>query len=115
MQPSARAGLYALKPTIGSAELGGIFPVSEDFDALGGMAKSVLDLAHLTELVLAREERAKLPPDGYLSFLKFSFSELRRWIRRSRTLELAREWPAPARQLTPTAGKFIQDMASCCS
>ena len=77
VQPSARSGLYALKPTIGSTELGGIFAVSEDFDALGGMAKSVLDLAHLTELVLTREERAKLPADGYLSFLKKDFSGLR--------------------------------------
>ncbi|KAH6615688.1 amidase signature domain-containing protein [Chaetomium sp. MPI-SDFR-AT-0129] len=77
VQPSARAGLYALKPTIGSTNLRGIFAVSEDFDALGGMAKSVLDLAHLTELVLIREDREKLPADGYLSFLKKDFGGLR--------------------------------------
>ena len=77
MQQSARAGLYALRPTIGSTELRGVFAVSEDFDSIGGMAKSALDLALLTERVLTPEARAKLPADGYLPFLKRDFKGLR--------------------------------------
>lgn len=77
VQPSARAGLYALKPSIGATELEGIFAVSEDFDAVGTMAKSTLDLALLTPLVLNAQARAKLPSDGYLSFLKKDFSGLK--------------------------------------
>ena len=76
MQPLARAGLYAPKPTIGSTELGGIFAVSEDFDAVGAMAKSTLDLAVLSELLLNPQARSQLPPDGYLSFLKKDFRGL---------------------------------------
>ncbi|KAI1127061.1 amidase signature domain-containing protein [Nemania abortiva] len=76
-QPSARAALYALKPTIGATELGGVFAVSEEFDALGAMAKSVLDLALMTELVLNPEARAKLPKDGYQSYLRKDFAGLK--------------------------------------
>ncbi|KAJ4307474.1 hypothetical protein N0V84_012707 [Fusarium piperis] len=75
--PSARAGLFALKPSIGATELEGIFAVSEDFDTMGTMAKSSLDLATLTPLVLNAQARAKLPSDGYLSFLKEDFSGLK--------------------------------------
>lgn len=76
VQPAARAGLYAIKSTIGSTELEGVFVVSEDFDSLGAMAKSSRDLALLAEIILTPEERAKLPSDGYLSFLKMSFENL---------------------------------------
>lgn len=76
VQPAARAALYALKPTIGSTELGGIFAVSEDFDAVGGMAKCTLDLALLTEMILNPTARAKIPKDGYQSFLKKDFKGL---------------------------------------
>ncbi len=72
VQPTARAGLYALKSSIGSTELKGVFAVSEDFDSLGAMAKSSHDLALLAEIILTPEARAKLPSDGYLSFLKKS-------------------------------------------
>ncbi|KAJ8132474.1 hypothetical protein O1611_g1152 [Lasiodiplodia mahajangana] len=75
-QPSARAALYALKPTIGTTELEGVFAVSEEFDALGSMAKSVLDLALMTELVLNPEARAKLPKDGYQPYLRKDFAGL---------------------------------------
>ncbi|OAQ99133.1 hypothetical protein LLEC1_03432 [Akanthomyces lecanii] len=75
-QPAARASLYALKPTIGSTELGGIFAVSAEFDSVGAMAKSSRDLALLSELVLNPQAREKLPADGYLSFTKSTFEGL---------------------------------------
>ena len=77
VQPSARAALYALKPTIGASELEGVFTVSDDFDSLGAMAKSTLDLALMTELVLTAEARSKLPGDGYLSFFRTDFDGMR--------------------------------------
>lgn len=76
VQPAARAALFALKPTIGSTELGGVFTVSPGFDSLGAMAKSTTDLAIMTEMVLNPEARAKIPSDGYVSFMKNSFAGL---------------------------------------
>ncbi|OAA80786.1 Amidase signature domain protein [Akanthomyces lecanii RCEF 1005] len=75
-QPAARASLYALKPTVGSTELGGIFAVSAEFDCVGAMAKSSHDLAMLSELSLKPRAREKLPEDGYLSFSKSTFEGL---------------------------------------
>jgi hypothetical protein len=62
-----------LKPTIEFTEFGGIFTVSDDSGAVGGMAKSVVDLAHLTELVLTEQAREALPAKAYLPFLKNKF------------------------------------------
>ncbi|KAI0466325.1 amidase signature domain-containing protein [Xylaria cf. heliscus] len=77
VQPAARAALYAMKPSVGATELGGVFAVSEEFDSLGSMAKSTLDLARMTELVLNPEARSKLPKDGYLSYLQRDFTGIR--------------------------------------
>lgn len=35
--PANRAGLYALKPTVGEVPMDGIFNLSKTFDAVGGM------------------------------------------------------------------------------
>lgn len=66
VQPAGRAGLYALKPTVGSTDMRGLFSVDEAFDTLGGMAKCVADLAVLTELVLNDDARGRLPVGGYM-------------------------------------------------
>ena len=52
ISPATRAALYALKPTPGSVDMSGIYPVSAPFDAVGGMAKSVIDLAAITDILL---------------------------------------------------------------
>ncbi|KAI0202642.1 amidase signature domain-containing protein [Astrocystis sublimbata] len=77
VQPAARAALHALKPSVGTTELGGIFAVSEEFDSLGSMAKSTHDLALMTELVLNPPARAKLPKEGYIPYLRKDFTGLR--------------------------------------
>ena len=69
--------MYSLKPTIGSTDLDGIFIVDEAFDALGAMARSSHDLALITEILLKTEARAKIPSDGFLSFMKKDFNGLR--------------------------------------
>ena len=76
-QPSARAALYALKPTIGPTELEGIIAVSDDFDSLGAMAKSTRDLALMVKIVLNQRARATIPDDVYISWLQKDFSGLR--------------------------------------
>ncbi|KAJ3558677.1 hypothetical protein NPX13_g9661 [Xylaria arbuscula] len=77
VQPAARAALYAMKPSVGATELGGVFAVSEEFDSLGSMAKSTLDLARMTELVLNPGARSRPPKDGYLSYFRRDFASLR--------------------------------------
>jgi amidase len=68
--------LFAMKPTIGSVEMDGIWPISPSFDAVGAMAKSTVDLALMTELLLKPEERRKLPDGGFLPALTITFEGL---------------------------------------
>ena len=55
----------------------GIFVISRSFDVLGGMAKTVSDLAHLTEHISDADARGKLPVDGFESCLKTEWSGLK--------------------------------------
>lgn len=57
--PASRAALYALKITPGVVPRDGILTVSQTFETVGGMAKSVLDLAHITEAILSTEEQPR--------------------------------------------------------
>ncbi|KAF2657867.1 amidase signature enzyme [Lophiostoma macrostomum CBS 122681] len=50
--PASRAALYALKLTTGSVSMEGVWQVAASFDTAGGMAKSVLDLALLSDVLL---------------------------------------------------------------
>ncbi|KAH7416717.1 amidase signature domain-containing protein [Cadophora sp. MPI-SDFR-AT-0126] len=49
--PSSRAALYALRPTMGLISQDGIIPISYDHDAAGPMAKSVLDIANMLDVL----------------------------------------------------------------
>jgi amidase len=51
--PANRAGLYALKPTVGQVPMDGIFSLSKSFDSAGGMAKSAKDLVALSDALLS--------------------------------------------------------------
>ncbi|CAH0023746.1 unnamed protein product, partial [Clonostachys rhizophaga] len=77
VQPAARAALYALKPTPGSVKMDGVWTLSHHFDAIGGMAKSVTDLALITELLHTDQVRSTLPKDSYLSILSKDFENLK--------------------------------------
>ncbi|KAF2002411.1 amidase signature enzyme [Amniculicola lignicola CBS 123094] len=50
--PANRAGLYALKPTVGEIPTDGIFMLSKSFDSAGGMAKSAKDLVALMDAMM---------------------------------------------------------------
>lgn len=54
-----------------------MFQLSKALDVVGGMAKSVSDLALLTEVLIKPEARAKLPNSSYSSSLKKSFAGLK--------------------------------------
>ncbi|KAM7188507.1 amidase signature enzyme [Naviculisporaceae sp. PSN 640] len=58
VSPASRAALYAIKPTNGLVSMGGVIPVAESLDCVGGMARSPLDLALLTQIIL----KSPLPP-----------------------------------------------------
>ena len=77
ISPASRAALYALKPTIGSVTLAGVISVTSTFDTLGTMARSVDDLAALTEIILDPSARAGIPKDGFKSRLSGSWAGLR--------------------------------------
>ncbi|KAF2806717.1 amidase signature enzyme [Mytilinidion resinicola] len=54
--PASRAALYALKLTPGSVCMDGVWQVAASFDSAGGMAKSVLDLALLSTVLLQQKD-----------------------------------------------------------
>ncbi|CAG9953360.1 unnamed protein product [Clonostachys rosea f. rosea IK726] len=60
-----------------SVKVDGVWTLSHRFDAIGGMAKSVTDLAIITELLHTDQVRSKLPTGGYLSSLSKSFEGLK--------------------------------------
>jgi amidase len=57
--PASRAALYALKLTPGSVSMEGAWQVAASFDTAGGMAKSVLDLALLSDVLLQQMNPAR--------------------------------------------------------
>jgi amidase len=50
--PASRAALYALKLTPGTVSMEGAWQVAASFDTAGGMAKSAMDLAMLSDVLL---------------------------------------------------------------
>ncbi|RMZ03900.1 hypothetical protein D0862_05495 [Hortaea werneckii] len=86
--PASRAGLYALKCSNGAVNGDGCFGFSQHLDCIGGMAKSVEDIAVLTSALLRRESPFDLGTrlcDG----LRIAFTELEGWI----WPESACSWP----------------------
>lgn len=77
VQPGNRAGLFAMKPTVKSTLLDGVWPGTPNFDAIGGLTKSVLDLAVITASLLTPERAESLPANGFETYLTKSFNGLR--------------------------------------
>ncbi|KUJ14326.1 amidase-like protein [Mollisia scopiformis] len=50
--PASRAGLYAMRPTLGSVSSKGVFRISKTYDGVGAMARTPYDLSLLVELIL---------------------------------------------------------------
>ncbi|KAK4151888.1 amidase signature domain-containing protein [Chaetomidium leptoderma] len=77
VQPASRQALYALKPTLGFVSAEGSWSISKSLDTPGAMARSVHDLAAATEALLNPAARAKLPTNGYQSFMSTSFKDMK--------------------------------------
>ena len=80
----------------------GIFVISRSFDVVGGMAKTVSDLAHLTEHILDADARGKLPVDGFESSLKTEWSGLRIGVLQTD------DWTLPPALVEPNEGVHAQ-------
>ena len=76
VMPADRAGLYTIKPTIGIVSQKGIVPISKLCDSAGPMAKSVVDVALLMD-VLEDRERTQLPDGAYLSAADGEWGDVR--------------------------------------
>ncbi|KAL8851737.1 MAG: hypothetical protein Q9221_003347 [Calogaya cf. arnoldii] len=76
INPSNRAALYTIKPTIGIVSQQGIVPVSHICDAAGPMTKSVLDLAHLMDIIV-HPTKTSVPADGYASVMTDTWADIR--------------------------------------
>ncbi|KAI6886182.1 amidase signature enzyme [Hortaea werneckii] len=86
--PASRASLYALECSNGAINGEGCFGFSKHLDCIGGMAKSVEDLAVLTSVLMKRESPFDLGTrrcDGF----RVAFTELEGWI----WPESACSWP----------------------
>ena len=68
--PASKAGLYAIRPTLGFVSAKGCFRISHSFDGIGGMAKTPSDLALITEAILTPEAKKRLPEGGFASVMK---------------------------------------------
>ncbi|KAK3901220.1 amidase signature domain-containing protein [Staphylotrichum tortipilum] len=75
--PANRAGLYALKPTVGVQDTRGTFTLTDSFDSPGPMAKSAMDVLLLTEILFGKSfSREKL---GAWDALSVGFLDLDVW------------------------------------
>jgi amidase len=76
--PTGRAGLYALKPTVGDVDMGGILGISTAFDSTGPMAKSARDLLPLVELMLKTARKFEVKEE--FGGLKMGFVDPKVWV-----------------------------------
>ncbi|KAI4220073.1 MAG: hypothetical protein LQ349_008177 [Xanthoria aureola] len=77
IMPANRAALYTMKPTIGIVSQQGIVPVSQICDTAGPMTKSVLDLAHLMDIIVD-PTKTSVPPKGFASVMTDTWADIRR-------------------------------------
>lgn len=77
MQPGTRAGLFALKGTLGSISTTGVQPITPSMDSIGGMAKSAEDLANLMGVLQGKAYRASLTKSW--KGLRLGFVDPSRW------------------------------------
>ena len=75
--PTCRAGLYAIKPTVGDVDMDGILGISTFFDTAGPMAKSARDLLPVVELLLQRPIHFEVH-DSFSS-LRIGFADPKIW------------------------------------
>ncbi|KAL8895141.1 MAG: hypothetical protein Q9207_008288 [Kuettlingeria erythrocarpa] len=99
--PGNRAALYTMKPTIGIVSQQGIVPVSHICDAAGPMTKSVLDLAHLMDIIVD-PTKTSVPSDGFASVMIDTWADIRVGV-----LDPAK-WNCPEFVIKPYEGTIEQ-------
>ncbi len=75
--PASRAGLYALRPTLGAIASEGMYRTTKSFDGVGAMAKTPLDLSYLVESILSPGARETPAVYGLKGALKSGWDGLR--------------------------------------
>jgi amidase len=85
VQAATRAGLYALKPPVGTVPGDGAMPVCSAFDSHGALARTPADLSLLTRILMGKNSNivsSKLPTrwdeEGLASF-KIGFVDFDKW------------------------------------
>lgn len=76
--PANRAGLYALKCSVGSVDGRGGFRYTDVYDCVGGMAKSVEDLKRFVAAMMGREETFEVG-EGF-GELRVAFTDPEAWL-----------------------------------
>ncbi|KAF8852531.1 amidase signature enzyme [Acephala macrosclerotiorum] len=74
--PATRATLYRMRVTKGIIPMDGVIPLSNTFDSIGPMAKSVEDLANMLD-IMVDSDKTSIPEGGYKSCLEGKWSSLR--------------------------------------
>ena len=75
--PAGKAGIYAIRPTLGTVSANGVFRITRSLDGIGGMAKTPSDLVVLTENILAPEARGYLQSGGVKGVMTGKWDGLR--------------------------------------
>lgn len=88
--PANRAGLYALKCSLGAVDADGCFGYTDCLDCIGAMAKSVDDLAVFTAALMQRP----FDTSGGFRSLSVAFTDVREW----RLPEEICGWPGDTRE-----------------
>ncbi|KAF9770120.1 hypothetical protein IL306_012372 [Fusarium sp. DS 682] len=112
-----RSALYTIKPTLKLIPQDGIIPVTTEADSAGPMAKSVLDLANLLD-VLVDPSMTTRPEGGYKSAVTGSWGNIRigvveaeKWLfptkivkyNKEATDQMLRDWTAACEKLKSVA------------
>ncbi|KAF5230431.1 hypothetical protein FAUST_9824 [Fusarium austroamericanum] len=113
IMPSDRSALYTIKPTLKLVPQDGIIPITHEADSAGPMAKSVLDMANLLD-VLVDPKLATRPEGGYKTAVTGSWGNIRigvvdakKWLfpakvvkyNKEATDQMLRDWDAAVEKL----------------
>lgn len=72
--PASKAGLYAMRPTLGSVSAKGVFRISKTYDGVGAMARNPHDLSLIVEAILTADH---VPMAGFGKYMTKSWEGLR--------------------------------------
>lgn len=101
--PANRAGLYALKCGLDTVDGEGCFKYSDCIDCVGGMARSVQDLAVFIAALQQRPEPFAL--DAGLAGLRVGFTDVKEW----RLPKEIVSWPGDTRKQMASAKQLLED------